>query len=82
MKQRKEHDMPNSKTIFRRIIFAIVSGLYGTSIVFVGVGFVVLLIILFLGDINIKNAQLFALGILLYLPLRYLKRRLEQLNYK
>ncbi len=78
MKQTKDQDVSNSKTMVHRIILAVVSILYGTSIIFIGVGFVVLLIILFVGDIHIKNAQLFALGILLYLPLRYLKKHMEQ----
>ena len=78
MKQRKDHDMSNSKIVLHRIVVAIVSALYGTSLVFVGVGFVILLIMLSFGDINIKNAQCEDLGILLYLPLRYLKKPLEQ----
>ena len=78
MKIIKDKDVSNSKTKINHTILTIVKVLYGTSVIFVGVGFIVLLFILFIGDINIRNAQLFALGILLYLPLRYLKKRLEQ----
>lgn len=73
MKQRKNHHISNSKTMSHRIVLAIVSALYSTSIIFVSVAFIVLFITLFVGEIQMKNAQLFALGILLYLPLRYLK---------
>lgn len=78
MKKIKDKDVSNSKTMIRHTILAIVKVLYGTSVIFIGVGFIVLLFILFIGDIQIKNAQLFALLILLYLPLRYLKKRMEQ----
>lgn len=56
----------------------IVSGLYGISVICVGVGIGILLLLLIVGDLDISNARLLALGILLYFPLRYLKMRLEK----
>jgi hypothetical protein len=59
------------------ILYLIVGALYTVSTTFVAFGIVYLFIILFVGELNIKNGQVFALWILLYFPLRYFKKQME-----
>ena len=60
------------------LALVVVSALYGVSLVYAFCGVGILLLLLFIGDLDVKNAQLLALGILLFLPLRYLKKHLEK----
>lgn len=59
------------------LAYLIVDALYMISLMFMAMGIVVLVIILLFGGIDINNARVPALGILLFFPLRYLKKRLE-----
>lgn len=56
------------------MIYLIISSLYAASLVYTVMGVVYLMIILLSGDIVVVNGQFFALGILLFFPLRYMKR--------
>ena len=71
----------NSKSLSKRepvlnfLIYFAISFLYAASTVCVVMGTVALIIILLFGGMVIENAQLVALGIFLFFPLRYLKRK-------
>lgn len=58
-------------------LYLAVGALYTVSTAFVGFGIVYLIIIVFVGNLDIENGRLFALWILSYFPLRYLKMRME-----
>ena len=60
------------------LAFLVVDVLYTISSIFMGMGVIVLIIILLFGGIDIINARIPALGILLFYPLRYLKKRMEK----
>jgi len=66
------------RAIFVAIIYFIVTIMYSVSIIFVGCGVALSVYILLFGNINIENGQIVALGILMYFPLRYCKKRLDK----
>ena len=73
MKNSKIQSHFKERSKFHFIIFLIIGSLYTISSIFVYAGMVVLIIMLLFGGIDSKGEQIFALGILLYFPLRYLK---------
>jgi len=60
------------------IVYIIIVALYSLSLILVVCGIGLLIFVLVFGDIVIKNGQILAFGILLYIPIRYFKKRLER----
>lgn len=55
-----------------------VAVLYFVSLCCVLIGAWILILVLFEGSINIENSRLIVLGIVLFIPLRFLKKYLEK----
>lgn len=73
----EEKKLQNSRVLWMAI-YIIVTALYILSIIFTVCGIAFLIFILFIGDINMENGYLLALGMLLFLPLRHYKKSLER----
>ncbi len=69
------------KNLVRQLFYIIVVALYCASIITVVIGIGVLTLILVYGWINIRDGQLLSLGILMFLPLHYLKKYLERKGF-
>jgi hypothetical protein len=74
----KDQSPLKERSKFNFVIYLIIEFLYTISTVFVGFGAIMLIIISVVGELNIKHGQVFALWILSYFPLRYLKLRIEK----
>ncbi len=67
----------NKSLFLHKIKKFIMQTLYFVSMIYVGIGVGVLLMILFNGEIHIENGSVLALWILLFFPLRNMYNRLK-----
>lgn len=81
IKNTQDKHLSKQGKLLRFIFFLIIGALYSISAIFLAYGFLVLVIIVIFGGINIQNGQIIALGILLFFPLRYLKNRLDKEDF-
>ena len=76
-----KENSPKQKTMALQIMLLLARGvvavLYLASLCCVLIGAWILILVLFEGSINIENSRLIALGIVLFIPLRFLKKYLE-----
>ena len=73
---RQQNEIKLQSTI-KFVAGLVVTLLYGASQICVGIGLGVLIVILLFGRIDIENGRLLALGILMFIPLRYIKNRIK-----
>lgn len=78
MRRSKETDSTKKKGVLHAAFYLIVVALYGWSLIGVGGCAIILLLILFTGDVHVKDNQLLVLGLIMFYPLLWLKRYLEK----
>ena len=72
------HTTRNQISNIRSILSLIVLILYSISKYYFFLGIGLLIILAFIGEIRIHNAGILAFGILMYFPLRYLNKRINE----